>query len=72
MLRLENTQIFRILGDGGGNCILRDTLLPSNDEVNVLWQIFDQAFEAHELLRRDDALDGQARVQRENQFGFRG
>ena len=68
MLRLENTQIFRILGDGGGNCILRDTLLPSDDEINVLRQIFNQAFEAHQLLRCDDALDGQARVQRENQF----
>ena len=68
MLRFENGKILRIFGDGGGYCILEDTLLPSDDEIDVLWQIFDQAFEAHELLRRDDALDGKARVQRENQF----
>ena len=72
MLRLENTQIFRILGDGGGNCILRDTLLPSDDKINVLGQFFDQAFEALELLRRDDALDGQARVQSKHQLGLSG
>ncbi len=72
MLRSENGEIVCIFGDGGSYCILGDTLLPSNDEINIFWQIFDQAFEAHQLLRCDDALDGQARVQRENQFGFRG
>ena len=62
MLRFENGKILRIFGDGGGYCILDDTLLPSDDEINILRHVFDQAFEAHELLRRDDALDGQTCV----------
>ncbi len=62
MLRMKNGEIMRIFGDGGGHCILRDMLLPSYDEIDVLWQIVNQAFETHELLRRDDALDGQASV----------
>ena len=50
MLRFENGKIVRIFGDGGGYCILDDKLLACDDEINVLWDIFDQAFEAHELL----------------------
>ena len=62
MLRFENGKIVRIFGDGGGYCILGDTLLPSYDEINILRHVFDQAFEAHELLRCDDALDRQTGV----------
>ena len=50
MPRFENGKVLRIFGDGGSYCILEDTLLPSDDEINVLRHIFDQAFEAHELL----------------------
>ena len=62
MLRFENGKILRIFGDGGGYCILEDTLLPSDDEINILRHIFDQTFEAHELLRCDDTFDRQTGV----------
>ncbi len=62
MLRFENSKILRILGDGGGYCILEYTLLPSDDEIYILRQIFDQAFEAYELLRCDDTFDRQTGV----------
>ena len=58
----------RILGDGRRHCICRHALLPRDDEVDVLRQILNQARETHQLLRRDDALDRQARVQREDKL----
>ena len=51
MPRFENGKILRIFGHGGGYCFLEDTLLPSDDEINIFRHIFDQAFETHELLR---------------------